>query len=247
MYFLCIGHTFRELFYLAILFTRRLISFLSFFSISYRDTKQNGPQGASMWMVWWAKITHWAMYWIDCCVTLRDRDSETKLKRRFFSLNSIWLSPVGTSRRSREVWLCALYRPRINGSCFPGNAFPSLMTFRFAFPFSSFPEDFPWRADWKRWWLPFVRMTALVLLCVCRMLPSLCLRRAELFVQEGKSFAPPFVSMDALSKPLESHQIDAHFTKMVPDLYRKRRDRREGRIIHFTFFSVPLFIFIHSI
>lgn len=228
MYFLCIGHTFRELFYLAILFTRRLISFLSFFSISYRDTKQNGPQGASMWMVWWAKITHWAMYWIDCCVTLRDRDSETKLKRRFFSLNSIWLSPVGTSRRSREVWLCALYRPRINGSCFPGNAFPSLMTFRFAFPFSSFPEDFPWRADWKRWWLPFVRMTALVLLCVCVgcSLPSVCAEQNCLCKRESLSLLLLSRWMPCLNpwNPIKSTPISRRWSQIYTE-----REEIEGR------------------
>lgn len=184
------------------------------------------------------------MYWIDCCVTLRIRDSETKLKRWIFSLNSIWLSPVGNPGDPAR-FDCALCTVLVSMEAVFRECLPSLMTFRFAFPFSSSRR------------IPQARglETVMAAFCaddgvgpsLCRMLPSLCLRRAELFVQEGKSFAPPFVSMDALSKPLESHQIDAHFTKMVPHLYRKRkRDRREGRIIHFTFFSPfhSLFLFI---
>lgn len=189
MYFLCTAYTFREF-----LLSRNTFSpgdlFLScpflFYFPRHKTKWTSGRQHVNLWR---AKITRWAMYWIDCCVTLRIRDSETKLKRSFFSLNSIWLSPVGNPGDPAR-FDCALCTILVSMEAVFRECLPSLMTFRFAFPFSSSRR------------IPQARglETVMAAFCaddgvgpsLCRMLPSLCLRRAELFVQEGKVFRSSF-------------------------------------------------------
>lgn len=151
-------YTFRKLFYLAILFNTRLISypvfFLFFFFLLLPRHKvkwTSGRQHVNDAVVGENHSVR-AMYLIDCYVTGTDRDSETKLKRSFFFLSQFHLTLSCWEFREIPRGLIVRFVPSsYQWKLFSGNAsFPSLMTFRFAFPFSPFPGGFPRRADWKR-------------------------------------------------------------------------------------------------
>lgn len=224
MYFLSTAYTFREFFYFAILFTRRLISFLSF-SLFLTETQNKmdlrAPACESV-----AGENHSVGDVLDRLL----RNVRIEIVRRNWKGGSSLSIPSDSLLWGiREIprGLIVRFVPSsYQWKLFSGNASPLLWLSVSLFHLA-LPGGFPRRADWKRWWLPFVRMTALVLLCVGCSLPSVCAEQNCLCKRESLSLLLLSRWMPCLNpwNPIKSTPISRRWSH----IYTEREKGIEGR------------------